>query len=151
MRIQALVLNGFLLSALMLRSAGCGSGTYPGEPVLNAEQRMMAGAIVYYDLAEGSGDAVRAGDVIRVHYTGYLMDGRKFDSSLDRNEPLAFRVGVGKVIKGWDDGVVGMKVGGKRKLVIPSNLAYGDRGVGGTIPPNARLVFDIELVGIEPR
>jgi FKBP-type peptidyl-prolyl cis-trans isomerase FkpA len=103
----------------------------------------------YEDLAEGTGEAARAGDSVQVHYTGWLTDGTKFDSSLDRRSPFSFRLGAGKVIKGWDEGVAGMKVGGKRKLHIPSALAYGARGAGGIIPPNAELVFEVELLKID--
>ncbi|MEK7725674.1 MAG: FKBP-type peptidyl-prolyl cis-trans isomerase, partial [Nitrospirota bacterium] len=86
---------------------------------------------------------------VSVHYTGWLTNGKKFDSSVDRGQPFSFRLGVGQVIKGWDEGVQGMKVGGKRKLTIPSNLGYGARGAGGLIPPHATLVFDVELLGAQ--
>lgn len=100
------------------------------------------------DLAPGKGAAAKTGDTVKVHYTGTLLNGKKFDSSLDRNEPFEFKLGAGGVIKGWDEGVVGMKVGGKRKLTIPADLAYGKRGSPPTIPPNSPLVFEIELVAI---
>jgi FKBP-type peptidyl-prolyl cis-trans isomerase FkpA len=102
----------------------------------------------YEDLAEGSGQAARSGDTVEVHYTGWLTDGTKFDSSHDRNRPFSFRLGAGKVIQGWDEGVAGMKVGGKRKLVIPPALGYGRRGASGVIPPDAELTFEVELLGI---
>jgi peptidylprolyl isomerase len=103
----------------------------------------------YVEIAEGTGAQPKAGDSVSVHYTGWLKSGQKFDSSRDRGQPLEFRVGRGQVIKGWDEGVGSMKVGGKRKLIIPAHLAYGDRGAAGVIPPGATLVFEVELVGIK--
>lgn len=114
------------------------------------------GTLQVTDLAEGEGAAIAAGSVAVVHYTGWLYDpaaedgkGKKFDSSVDRGKPFSFPLGAGRVIKGWDEGVAGMKVGGKRRLVIPAHMAYGERGAGGAIPPGATLVFDVELLGIE--
>ena len=100
------------------------------------------------DLQVGSGAEATAGQQVSVHYTGWLTNGTKFDSSLDRGSPFQFELGAGRVIKGWDDGVAGMKVGGKRKLTIPPELGYGARGAGGVIPPNATLVFEVELLGV---
>jgi FKBP-type peptidyl-prolyl cis-trans isomerase len=102
----------------------------------------------YWDLKKGTGAIAKAGDQVKVHYTGWLTDGKKFDSSVDRGEPFAFKLGAGMVIKGWDEGVAGMKVGGKRQLRIPAELGYGARGAGGAIPPNAELIFDVELLGV---
>ena len=105
--------------------------------------------LIYIDEVEGTGATAKAGDKVSVHYTGKLKDGKKFDSSVDRNEPFDFPLGAGRVIKGWDEGVAGMKVGGKRKLIIPSELGYGAAGAGGVIPPNAELHFDVELLKIK--
>ncbi len=100
----------------------------------------------YVDLIVGTGREAAAGQLVTVHYTGWLTNGTKFDSSVDRRDPFSFPIGSGKVIRGWDEGVAGMKVGGKRKLTIPPQLGYGARGAGGVIPPNATLVFDVELL-----
>ena len=104
--------------------------------------------LIIDDLSVGQGAAAAAGQQVKVHYTGWLTDGTKFDSSKDRNDPFVFPLGAGRVIKGWDEGVQGMKVGGKRKLTIPPALGYGTRGAGGVIPPNATLVFEVELLGV---
>jgi FKBP-type peptidyl-prolyl cis-trans isomerase len=104
--------------------------------------------LIIDDLVTGSGDTAKAGQYVTVHYTGWLTNGQKFDSSLDRNDPFEFRLGAGQVIRGWDQGVAGMQVGGKRKLTIPPEMGYGARGAGGVIPPNATLVFEVELLGV---
>ena len=102
----------------------------------------------YEDLTLGSGEAAVAGQTVSVHYTGWLENGSKFDSSRDRNQPFRFPLGAGRVIRGWDEGVQGMLVGGTRRLTIPSHLGYGAAGAGGVIPPNATLVFEVELLEI---
>ena len=101
------------------------------------------------DLQAGTGAAAKAGDIVEVHYTGWLTDGKKFDSSHDRKQPFSFKLGAGRVIEGWDQGVAGMKVGGKRKLHIPPAMGYGAQGAGGVIPPNADLIFEVELLKIK--
>jgi FKBP-type peptidyl-prolyl cis-trans isomerase FkpA len=153
-RLATLLLAG-LLSA-------CGSTT-PSEPaapptaappVAAAAQRDVA-ELAVSDLRAGTGAVAQAGSVVTVHYTGWLYDsgaaenkGTKFDSSRDSGRPFQFQLGAGQVIPGWDQGVAGMKVGGQRRLVIPSSLGYGQRGAGGVIPPGAALVFDVELLDV---
>ncbi len=112
-----------------------------------------ASGLIYEDKVAGTGKEAKAGQGVSVHYTGWLLyggeRGKKFDSSKDRGDPFEFPLGAGHVIKGWDEGVVGMKVGGKRMLTIPPALGYGARGAGGVIPPNATLIFEVELLAIE--
>ena len=114
----------------------------------NEQEVTTSSGLKYVDQVVGTGDAAVAGKTASVHYTGWLESGKKFDSSVDRGQPFSFPLGAGRVIKGWDEGVQGMKVGGKRKLTIPSDLGYGSRGAGGVIPPNATLIFDVELLGV---
>lgn len=120
------------------------SGQAGGNPEVTT-----ASGLKYVDLIVGTGREAAAGNLVSVHYTGWLTNGTKFDSSVDRRESFSFPLGGGKVIRGWDEGVAGMKVGGKRKLTIPPQLGYGSRGAGGVIPPNATLVFDVELLEIK--
>ena len=103
----------------------------------------------YEDLQQGTGAEATRGRPVSVHYTGWLTDGTKFDSSVDRGQPFTFPLGAGRVIRGWDEGVAGMKVGGKRRLTIPPELGYGAQGAGGVIPPNATLIFDVELLEVK--
>lgn len=114
-----------------------------------AAVRTLEGGLQVQDVKVGSGDEAKAGDTVAVHYTGTLADGTKFDSSLDRGQPFSFTLGAGMVIRGWDVGVAGMKVGGTRKLIIPPAMGYGDRGAGGVIPPGATLTFVVELLAIK--
>lgn len=108
----------------------------------------MSDELQIEDLQQGSGAEANTGNQVQVHYTGWLTNGTKFDSSLDRGKPFGFKLGEGRVIPGWEQGVVGMKVGGKRKLTIPPHLGYGDRGAAGVIPPGATLVFEVELLDV---
>lgn len=111
-------------------------------------EKMTDSGLKYEDLAQGEGAEAQPGQKVSVHYTGWLTDGTQFDSSVARNDPFQFALGKGMVIRGWDEGVAGMKVGGKRKLTIPPQLGYGAQGAGGVIPPNATLVFEVELLDI---
>jgi FKBP-type peptidyl-prolyl cis-trans isomerase FkpA len=108
----------------------------------------MSNELIIEELAAGTGTEAQAGKMVDVHYTGWLTNGKKFDSSVDRGKPFSFKLGASQVIKGWDQGVQGMKVGGKRKLTIPPAMAYGERGFPGAIPPNSTLVFEVELLGV---
>lgn len=119
-----------------------------GTPGQSDNMVKTPSGLQYEDIVPGSGASPSSGKKVVVHYTGWLTDGKKFDSSVDRNEPFTFQIGAGQVIKGWDEGVMGMKIGGKRKLIIPSNLGYGAAGAGGVIPPNATLVFEVILLDI---
>lgn len=121
----------------------------PMQESINISMQTLEDGLQIGDTVVGTGAEAIAGKEVTVHYTGTLINGTKFDSSLDRGTPFVFSLGVGQVIRGWDEGVVGMKVGGKRKLIIPSELGYGPRGAGGVIPPNATLVFDVELLGVK--
>jgi peptidylprolyl isomerase len=116
----------------------------------NTENQVTtASGLKYVEIAEGTGEAPTKGQTVSVHYTGTLENGKKFDSSRDRNQPFEFQIGEGQVIKGWDEGLSTMKPGGRRKLIIPADLGYGARGAGGAIPPNATLIFDVELLKIK--
>jgi FKBP-type peptidyl-prolyl cis-trans isomerase FkpA len=139
-----------LAGALIL--AGCGGNTESGGTVAESNVTQL----VKQDAKAGTGAEAQSGRQVTVHYTGWLYDpakadhkGNKFDSSRDRNEPFSFRLGGGEVIRGWDEGVAGMKVGGQRTLTIPADMGYGARGAGGVIPPNATLLFDVELLDVK--
>ncbi len=119
-------------------------GTATDKPVVTT-----ASGLQYIDVKDGTGATARAGNAVSVHYTGWLTDGKKFDSSRDRGQSFDFQLGTGGVIKGWDEGVAEMKVGGVRKLIIPPALGYGSRGAGGLIPPGATLIFEVELLGVQ--
>ncbi|NEO27725.1 MAG: FKBP-type peptidyl-prolyl cis-trans isomerase [Kamptonema sp. SIO4C4] len=115
----------------------------PQEEVITTDSGLQ-----YVEIKEGVGASPQPGQTVVVHYTGKLEDGSKFDSSRDRGQPFSFKIGAGRVIKGWEEGIASMKVGGRRKLIIPPELGYGERGAGGVIPPNATLIFDVELLRI---
>lgn len=148
-------LNGCTKCSKSKDDSGAQQGQTPADAVQgdpsqsDAAAPGAAGSMEIVDISTGSGADAVDGARITVHYTGTLENGTKFDSSIDRNAPFSFTLGQGQVIAGWDQGVKGMKVGGKRKLVIPPQLAYGERGVGGVIPPNATLIFEIELLNVE--
>ena len=136
------------LAGLALGTLGCDrQEELPAGPGVNIKQVEDKFEVV--DLKVGTGAEAKEGSKVKVHYTGTLKSGKKFDSSLDRGKPFEFTIGKGQVIKGWDKGVKGMKVGGKRKLTIPYELAYGEHGKPPTIPPRATLIFEIELLGVE--
>ena len=120
----------------------------PAGTATSAAEVLLPGGLKYTDLKVGDGDIAEAGLTATVHYTGWLTDGTKFDSSVDRNQPFPFRIGAGNVIRGWDEGVKGMRIGGKRRLTIPPDMGYGDRGSPPVIPPHATLVFEVELLGL---
>jgi len=138
----------FKLSVLLLLTiivCGC---SHSGPTKVSGPGTTTASGLQYWDLVAGNGAVAVPGKQVSVHYTGWLTDGAKFDSSKDRNQPFEFVLGMGGVIKGWDEGVAGMKVGGKRQLRIPPNLGYGARAVG-PIPPNSTLIFDVELLDVK--
>ncbi len=141
------------LLAILGLAAGCGgksdSPSSSGPMKVTGQPITTPSGLQYWDIVVGTGATAVSGSTVKVHYSGYLTTGEKFDSSRDRGEPFSFSLGAGQVIKGWDEGVAGMKVGGQRQLRIPPDLGYGATGAGGTIPPNATLIFDVELLGVE--
>jgi FKBP-type peptidyl-prolyl cis-trans isomerase len=145
----------FAWPLFVLLCAACNADDTKSAPAALPSTSTAEGLVIT-ELAPGEGAPIAAGSIAVVHYTGWLYDtgaadnkGTKFDSSVDRTQPFEFTLGAGEVIQGWDQGVEGMRVGGKRRLVIPAALGYGDRGAGGVIPPGATLVFDVELLGIK--
>lgn len=140
--------NATLLFDVELVQVQAGAPDAP-QTIADADFTTINGGLRFHDLRVGTGAEARTDQQVTVHYAGWLTDGTGFDSSLNRGEPFSFKLGAGKVIKGWDAGVAGMKVGGKRQLVIPAVLGYGARGAGGVIPPNATLVFEVELLGVK--
>ena len=146
-------MKGALLAILVVAGAGIAIllvSSSSGDEKKDTKVMKTPSGLEYEDLKEGTGNAAKKGDTVDVHYTGTLKsDGKKFDSSVDRGKPFSFKLGAGMVIKGWDEGVAGMKVGGKRKLIIPYNLAYGEEGRPPVIPAKADLVFEVELLKIK--
>jgi FKBP-type peptidyl-prolyl cis-trans isomerase FkpA len=145
------------LPLVLATFTACGQSAQPaaapaaksGDTTSKTVEVTMPDGLKYTDDQVGNGTEAQSGKTVVVHYTGWLLDGTKFDSSRDRNQPFSFPLGRGQVIKGWDEGVAGMKVGGKRTLVIPPDLGYGARGAGGAIPPNATLKFEVELLEVK--
>ena len=131
------------------KSEKSGASSSSGPAKVSGSPTTTPSGLQYWDLVVGTGPTAAPGNMVHVHYSGYLTSGEKFDSSRDRGEPFSFPLGAGQVIKGWDEGVAGMKVGGQRQLRIPPELGYGSAGAGGAIPPNATLVFDVELLGVD--
>ena len=138
----------FIIFAVLGVMHGCGNASTSSATKVSGPPKTTASGLQYWDIVEGTGATAVVGSQVTVHYTGWLADGQKFDSSVDRGQPFSFSLGAGQVIKGWDEGVAGMKVGGKRQLRIPPELGYGVIGAGGAIPPNAILIFDVELLQV---
>jgi FKBP-type peptidyl-prolyl cis-trans isomerase len=138
----------FFLSALFARGSGAKADTSAPTKV-TGEPTKTADGLQYWDIKVGSGATAQSGQMVKVHYTGWLTNGKKFDSSVDHGQPFSFHLGAGEVIKGWDEGVAGMKVGGKRQLRIPPELGYGQGGYPPIIPGNSTLIFDVELLGVQ--
>jgi FKBP-type peptidyl-prolyl cis-trans isomerase len=151
-RRQQITVGVILLLVLVFFLAFNWNYLFPQKtPIGETDEEMIttASGLGYQDITVGDGETAKAGDTVSVHYTGWLEDGTKFDSSVDRGTPFEFTLGTGSVIQGWDEGVAGMQVGGKRKLSIPPDLGYGDRGAGNVIPPGATLIFEVELLEIK--
>jgi FKBP-type peptidyl-prolyl cis-trans isomerase len=151
MRIRTALIVAVASSSFLALGCGgdkSGAASMSAPMKVNGSPTTTGDGLQYWDIVTGTGAQAVAGSNVKVHYSGFLTTGEKFDSSRDRGEPFSFSLGAGEVIKGWDEGVAGMKVGGKRQLRIPSALAYGSSGAGGTIPPNATLIFDVELLDV---
>ena len=146
---KRLCMTSIMALSVFASTLGGGSIMTASGQQSNAQEVTTSSGLKYMDQVVGTGEVAVAGKTASVHYTGWLENGKKFDSSVDRGQPFSFPLGAGRVIKGWDEGVQGMKVGGKRKLTVPSDLGYGSRGAGGVIPPNATLIFDVELLGVQ--
>lgn len=144
-----LFITGVAIAACSDKDAKPSGEVKPTAAVAPASAVTTPSGLSYVDLVVGNGPQPTSGKPVKVHYTGWLENGTKFDSSVDRGEPFVFTVGAGEVIPGWDEGVMTMKVGGKRRLIVPSQLGYGAAGAGGVIPPNATLIFEVELLGAE--
>lgn len=152
-RIAGISAAVIIIVILYLLFTGLGGGTdefdFDSFPQIDSNQvQTSPSGLRYQDLILGTGEIAQPGDEVTVHYTGWLENNIQFDSSHDRDEPFSFTLGVGSVIQGWDEGVAGMLVGGKRLLIIPADLGYGETGSGGTIPPGATLIFEVELLGV---
>ncbi|HEV7127335.1 MAG TPA: FKBP-type peptidyl-prolyl cis-trans isomerase [Ktedonobacterales bacterium] len=145
--LKQLILGATGLGAVLL-FADAGAGGTGGPPPVTGQSNTTPSGLEYLDVVVGTGAVANAGQQVSVHYTGWLADGSSFDSSVSRGQPFAFALGRGQVIKGWDEGVSGMRIGGKRRLIIPAALGYGARGAPGAIPPNATLIFDVELLDV---
>jgi len=158
MRFKTLLSVTTLIATSVLLVACGGNAKNDSKPVESSTQTIIDQSVSFQkiDTVVGSGATAQSGKTVTVHYTGWLFDntaadnkGKKFDSSVDRGKPFVFPLGAGRVIKGWDNGFEGMKIGGKRTLIIPSEMGYGPRGAGSSIPPNAALLFDVELLGVK--
>ena len=136
----------FLLWVTAILVSGQSNNSSPTK--VTGKAHATSSGLEYWDITQGTGATATSGKHVKVHYTGWLTSGKKFDSSVDRKEPFEFKLGNGDVIKGWDEGVEGMKVGGKRQLRVPPQLGYGSQGAGGVIPPNATLIFDVQLLEV---
>ena len=139
----------FLILFAMVAVVSMRAATNTSSPTkVTGKPTTMSSGLQYWDIVVGTGATAVAGKMVKVHYTGWLANGKKFDSSVDRGQPFVFPLGAGRVIKGWDEGVAGMKVGGKRQLRVSPALGYGESGAGDAIPPNATLIFDVELLDV---